>query len=60
MSNPPLPPDSNLSTTVKIEATVARFNLGARAGLLATAALLADYILTAAVSISAGVGIVTS
>src|ERR1035438_8128112 len=36
--------------------TVARFNLGARAGLLAAAALLADYILTAAVGISAGVG----
>src|SRR6202050_2899110 len=36
--------------------TVARFNLGASAGLLAAAALLADYILTAAVGISAGVG----
>src|ERR1700723_1202428 len=36
--------------------TVARFNLGAPAGLLAAAALLADYILTAAVGISAGVG----
>src|ERR1700736_1422978 len=34
--------------------TVARFNLGAPAGLLAAAALLADYILTAAVGISAG------
>jgi hypothetical protein len=34
--------------------TVARFNLGASAGLLAAAALLADYILTAAVGISAG------
>ena len=36
--------------------TVARFNLGAPAGLLAASALLADYILTAAVGISAGVG----
>src|SRR6202140_1292673 len=34
--------------------TVARFNLGARAGLLAAAALLADYILTFAGGISAG------
>ncbi len=34
--------------------TVARFNLGAFAGLLAAAALLTDYILTAAVGISAG------
>jgi amino acid transporter len=40
--------------------TVARFNLGASAGLLAAAALLADYILTAAVGISAGVGAVVS
>jgi amino acid transporter len=40
--------------------TVARFNLGARAGLLAAAALLADYILTAAVGISAGVGALIS
>src|SRR5580700_43531 len=40
--------------------TVARFNLGARAGLLAAAALLADYILTAAVGISAGVGALVS
>ncbi len=40
--------------------TVARFNLGARAGLLAASALLADYILTAAVGISAGVGALVS
>ena len=40
--------------------TVARFNLGARAGLLAAAALLADYILTVAVGISAGVGALIS
>jgi len=40
--------------------TVARFNLGARAGLLAAAALLVDYILTAAVGISAGVGALVS
>jgi amino acid transporter len=40
--------------------TVARFNLGARSGLLAAAALLADYILTAAVGISAGVGALIS
>ncbi|MGA8645435.1 MAG: APC family permease, partial [Candidatus Sulfotelmatobacter sp.] len=40
--------------------TVARFNLGASAGLLAAAALLADYILTAAVGISAGVGALIS
>jgi len=40
--------------------TVARFNLGAHAGLLAAAALLADYILTAAVGISAGVGALVS
>jgi len=40
--------------------TVARFNLGAAAGLLAAAALLADYILTAAVGISAGVGALIS
>src|SRR5580700_819223 len=40
--------------------TVARFNLGAGAGLLAAAALLADYILTAAVGISAGVGALVS
>jgi amino acid transporter len=40
--------------------TVARFNLGAPAGLLAAAALLADYVLTAAVGISAGVGALIS
>ncbi|MGA2745793.1 MAG: APC family permease [Candidatus Sulfotelmatobacter sp.] len=40
--------------------TVARFNLGASAGLLAASALLADYILTAAVGISAGVGALIS
>src|SRR3984957_19256985 len=40
--------------------TVARFNLGAPAGLLAGSALLADYILTAAVGISAGGGAVVS
>jgi amino acid transporter len=40
--------------------TVARFNLGARTGLLAASALLADYILTAAVGISAGVGALVS
>src|SRR5487761_1003730 len=40
--------------------TVARFNLGARAGLLAAAALLADYILTVSVGISAGVGALVS
>src|SRR6204780_73220 len=40
--------------------TVARFNLGAPAGLLAASALLADYILTAAVGISAGVGALIS
>src|ERR1700688_1287860 len=40
--------------------TVARFNLGAPAGLLAAAALLADYILTAAVGISAGGGALVS
>src|SRR6202046_4533632 len=40
--------------------TVARFHLGARAGLLAASALLADYILTVAVGISAGVGALVS
>jgi amino acid transporter len=40
--------------------TVARLNLGARAGLLAAAALLTDYILTAAVGISSGVGALIS
>src|SRR5215470_2552735 len=36
--------------------TVARENLGQRAGLLAAAALIIDYVLTVAVGISAGVG----
>jgi amino acid transporter len=40
--------------------TVARYNLGAFAGLMAAAALLTDYILTAAVGISAGVGALVS
>jgi amino acid transporter len=40
--------------------TVARANLGARAGLVAAAALLIDYVLTAAVGISAGVGALVS
>ena len=40
--------------------TVARENLGPRAGLLAGAALMIDYILTAAVGISAGVGALVS
>lgn len=40
--------------------TVARANLGAKAGLLAAAALLIDYVLTAAVGISAGVGALVS
>ena len=40
--------------------TVARENVGERAGLLAAAALLIDYILTAAVGISAGVGALVS
>ncbi|MDR3687908.1 MAG: APC family permease [Fimbriimonas sp.] len=40
--------------------TVAKDNLGTRAGLLAAAALLVDYILTAAVGISAGVGALVS
>jgi amino acid transporter len=40
--------------------TVARYNLGAFAGLVAAAALLTDYILTAAVGISAGVGALVS
>jgi len=40
--------------------TVAKENLGARAGLLAGAALMIDYILTAAVGISAGVGALVS
>ncbi|HEV2280923.1 MAG TPA: APC family permease [bacterium] len=40
--------------------TVARANLGAKAGLFAAAALLIDYVLTAAVGISAGVGALAS
>ena len=40
--------------------TVARLNLGARAGLLSAGALLTDYILTAAVGISSGVGALIS
>ncbi|HVT11271.1 MAG TPA: APC family permease [Fimbriimonadaceae bacterium] len=40
--------------------TVARENLGVRAGLLAAAALLVDYVLTVAVGISAGVGALVS
>jgi len=40
--------------------TVAKENLGARAGLLAAAALMIDYILNVAVGISAGVGALVS
>ena len=40
--------------------TVARENLGARAGLLAAAALMTDYVLNVAVGISAGVGALVS
>jgi amino acid transporter len=40
--------------------TVAKENLGVRAGLLAAAALAIDYILNAAVAISAGVGAIVS
>jgi amino acid transporter len=40
--------------------TVARDNLGVRAGLVAAAALLTDYILTVAVSISSGIAAITS
>ena len=40
--------------------TVARENLGPKAGLLAAAALMIDYILTAAVGISAGIGALVS
>jgi len=40
--------------------TVAKENLGVRAGLFAAAALLVDYVLTAAVGISAGVGALVS
>jgi len=40
--------------------TVAKDNLGVRAGLLAAAALLTDYVLTVAVSISGGIAALTS
>src|SRR5690349_22650126 len=40
--------------------TVAKENLGTRAGLVAAAALLTDYILTVAVSIASGVAAITS
>src|SRR5262249_54630166 len=40
--------------------TVARENLGVKAGLLAAAALMVDYVLTAAVGISAGIGALVS
>ncbi len=40
--------------------TVARFNLGARVGLLAAAALMIDYLLNVAVGISTGVGALVS
>ena len=40
--------------------TVAKENLGQRAGLIAAAALLTDYILTVAVSVSSGVAAITS
>jgi amino acid transporter len=40
--------------------SVAKANLGTKAGLVAAAALLTDYILTVAVSISAGVAAITS
>lgn len=40
--------------------TVARENLGVRAGLLAAAALMVDYILNVAVGISAGIGALVS
>src|SRR6202011_6205776 len=40
--------------------TVAKENLGTRAGLLAAAALMLDYILNVAVGISAGVGALVS
>jgi amino acid transporter len=40
--------------------TVARENLGAKAGLLAAAALMTDYVLNVAVGISAGVGALIS
>ncbi len=40
--------------------TVARFNLGAKAGLLAAAALMIDYLLNVAVGVSTGVGALIS
>src|SRR5207253_2989170 len=40
--------------------TVAKENLGIRAGLLGAAALMIDYVLNVAVGISAGVGVVVS
>jgi amino acid transporter len=40
--------------------TVAKENLGVRAGLVAAAALLTDYVLTVSVSISSGVAAITS
>src|SRR6476659_4939701 len=40
--------------------TVAKDNLGTRAGLVAAAALLTDYILTVAVSVSGGIAAITS
>ena len=40
--------------------TVAKDNLGVRAGLVAAAALLTDYVLTVSVSISSGVAAITS
>jgi len=40
--------------------TVARFNLGARVGLLAAAALMIDYLLNVAVGISTGMGALVS
>ncbi|MDP9169525.1 MAG: APC family permease, partial [Acidobacteriota bacterium] len=40
--------------------TVARFNLGARVGLVAAAALMVDYLLNVAVGISTGVGALIS
>src|SRR3954451_13720874 len=40
--------------------TVARQNLGARAGLLAAAALIVDYVMNVTIGISAGVGAIVS
>jgi amino acid transporter len=40
--------------------TVAKENLGQRAGLVAAAALLTDYVLTVAVSVSSGIAAITS